>query len=154
MKKAFSILLSLVFIFSLASCATKNKEIYRVEECDGSFVIENYTNEFSGFTEIKCEQYYTTWETTRSVTAIGPVEPGYRALLTLTEDKVNDMNDKYEWTEVSNPAFTFEIIEIGDKEGDTWYTCKSFEDDTFKTVAINNVYFNGKDTLVFDIQTT
>ena len=121
----------------------------KVEELSDDYVIEHYTEDFPDFESLETEIYYTAWEG-GIIRPIGPTEPGYRAVVKLSEDAAEILS-KYEWTEAADPKFNEELIEVPQSE--KWYECEQFEKDRFQLVFVNYLYFDGKDTVVFDVHT-
>lgn len=148
MKRILCGVMPLILVFCLTACG-ENHPVNKVELLTNDYVIEHYTDIFPDYNDIETETYYVSWEG-GLFTSVGPTEPGYRAVVSLKND-TEDLSNEYEWELVENPSFTLELINI--PESQEWYECKQFEDDVFKCVNINYLYFNGTDTLVFDIRT-
>ena len=148
MKKVLYVLSIMLLVIGLTACG-KSHPVNKVEMASTEYVIEHYTNEFPQYNSFETEIYYTAWEG-GIFTPIGPTEPGYRAVIILS-DEVLETVSNYEWTLVDNPQLTMELIEVPSIE--QWYECNQFVKDKFKFVKTNYLYFDGKDTIVFDIHT-
>lgn len=148
MKKAISAAMILITVMGLTSC--KNHPVNKVEKLTDNYAVEHYTVAFPEYSNVESETYYVAWEG-GLFSSPGPTEPGYRAVVTLEED-AEEIFSEYEWTAVEDPQFTLELIEVPQSE--EWYMCKQFEKDSFQSVNVNYLYYNGTDTMVFDIHTT
>lgn len=148
MKRVSSVLLLFILVLGLTACG-KSHPVNVVKLLTDNYVIDHYTDDFPTFSNIETEIYYVSWEG-GLFGSVGPTEPGYRAVVSLDKDAI-DQIDEYEWTEVEEPQFTLELIDI--PENQEWYMCKQFEKDKFKSVNVNYMYYNGVDTVVFDVHT-
>lgn len=148
MKKSLYGVILLVLVLGLTACG-KSHPVNKVELVSGDYVVEHYTDNFPQFDNIETERYYVSWEG-GLFTNIGPTEPGYRAVVSLN-DNAAELVNTYEWELIDNPQFSLELLDI--PESQEWYVCKQFEKDKIKLVNINYLYFNGTDTVVFDIHT-
>lgn len=148
MRKILCGILLFTLVCVLTACG-ENHPVNKVELISDNYVIEHYTDKFPEYDNIQTEIYYVSWEG-GLFTNIGPTEPGYRAVISLNNNAKESV-DEYDWEPTEAPQFTAELVNI--PEGQEWYECKQFEEDKFKFVNVNYLYFNGTDTIVFDIHT-
>ena len=86
-KKILSVLVLAVSVMGFTAC-NKSKQVNKVELLSDEFVIEHYTEDFGEIEDVESEMYYVAWEGGR-LDDIGPTEPGYRAVVTLSEEEKN-----------------------------------------------------------------
>ena len=147
MKKLLCVISCFLLLFGLTACG-ESHPVNKVKLVSDNYVINHYTEDFPQFSNVESEIYYVSWEG-GLFSQVGPTEPGYRAVVALSDE--TNIDKEYEWLLIEDPQFTLELIEV--PENQEWYVCKDFEKDKFKLVNINYVYFNGTDTIVFDIHT-
>lgn len=148
MKRIIYALAAMLLVIGLTACG-KRHPVNKVE-LSNDYAMEHYTNEFPQYDSLETEVYYVSWEG-GFFTSVGPTEPGYRAVVVLADEALEAVSD-YEWTLVDNPQLTMELIDVPSTA--QWYECSKFTKDKLKLVNVNYLYFDGKDTIVFDIQTT
>ncbi len=137
---AFALLLC-----SLTAC--DNKPVKNVKTYENDYVIEHYTKDFPEYEKIEYEQI--VW--TAKYFDIGPHEPRYRGVITLTEEAATALREKYEWKEVSDPSFEFDLLDADQLGDGPWQRCQQFEKDVIKFVNVRQLYFDGR-VIVFDLQ--
>ena len=144
----------LVFVMLLclvSACAGKGKErisdepVKNVDLLDDDSLMERYFNAVESFDRVEYEQIVFT-----SRLDIGPHEYRFRGVVYLTEDEAARLQDAYEWTEVTDPAFEFDKVDISGAGDGPWYRCEQFEKDNYSSIVPYYTYFNGVN-LVFDI---
>ncbi|MBP5670498.1 MAG: hypothetical protein J6X14_09380 [Lachnospiraceae bacterium] len=137
---AFALLLC-----SLTAC--DNKPVKNVKTYENDYVIEHYTKDFPEYEKIEYEQI--VW--TAKYFDIGPHEPRYRGVITLTEEAAAALREKYEWKEVSEPSIEFDALDVKDLGDGPWLTCEQFKKDAVKFVNVSGLYFDGR-VIIFDFQ--
>lgn len=84
--------------------------------------------------------------------SMGPTDPSYRGIITLSEEEGENLFNQYNW--LWNDSFVLQDIgEIDTSylQGNKWYYSNDFNVKVFPTVIVNYIYFNGKDTIIFDV---
>ena len=123
-----------------------------VNKKDG-YVMEHYTRGEDTYTDTEYEMIVNTIKSHGIDVSIGPHEPRYKGVITLTQDKAEELLNAYEWEKTDKQEITFDKVEFSDTEHGEWYCSKAFEKDYFKLVNVNQAYFDGKNTILYDIQT-
>ena len=84
---------------------------------------------------------------------VGPSEPWYVGVLTLSEDEAQRLWDEYEWEECEFPDIEMYDVEIEDPSDSTWYASEDFEQTIAdKAVQVDTIVFNGSE-IVFCLKT-
>ena len=157
MKKRFSgfnktsyFILSILLLFSLSACSGEPQEI--ITTGSGTAFIENLTEDLEGIDGCEYETIRLTYRMFGRNFSMGPTDPSYRGIITLSEEEGERIFKEYNW--ISDDTFTADNmseIDTSSLRGEDWYYCNDFEVHTFPTVIVHYVRFNGKDTIVFDV---
>lgn len=149
---------SILFVFVclmilLCGCqATGGSPVEVVSYYQDDNLMKHYGNVYTNYTSVEYEQITVEWQDASGrESSVGPNEPKYRGVIHLSAEQAEQLMGEYEWTE-STPQVAFDSIEYDTSKSDNWYTSKDFHEDLFKNVVINYVYFNGTDTIIFEIQ--
>ena len=119
-----------------------------------AFVMEHYTKAADAYTDTEYERVLQTIKVRGMDMSIGPHEPEYRGMFLLTDEKAKEIQDKYDWNKAETLEITFEKMEYKIPEEAEWYVSWEFAHDYFKLVSVKQIYFDGKNTILYDIQTT
>lgn len=153
MRKILSLVLTTAFTVSAAGCSLYDSYEYNPQQ----IVHNRYHGETStlryvediDYTYIDYEEAYYSADRL----AVGPTEPWYVGVLTLSGDEAQRLWDEYEWEECEFPDIEMYDVQMSDPDESTWYT----SDDFNRTIAdqaviVDNIVFNGSE-LVFSIKT-
>lgn len=119
-----------------------------------AFVMEHYTKAADAYTDTEYERVLQTIKVRGMNMSMGPHEPEYRGMILLTDEKAKEIRDKYDWNKAETVEITFEKMEYKIPEDTEWYVAGGFAHDYFTLVSVKQVYFDGKNTIIYDIQTT
>lgn len=159
-KKAVVLLVSAALLSSVSACTGSeraaserldpgNREPERhVDLLDDDSLMERYFNAVEDFERVQYEQIVFT-----SDFDIGPHEYRFRGVVYLTQDEADRLQNAYEWEEVTDPEFEFDLVDISGAGDAPWYRCRQFEKDNYSMIVPYYTYFNGEN-LVFDIHQT
>ncbi|MGN0346676.1 MAG: hypothetical protein ACI4DU_05255 [Lachnospiraceae bacterium] len=148
-KKILCVLIVCLLAMGLTACS-ESKPVNKVELLSDEYVIEHYTIDFPQYNSIASEMYYVAWEGGLFIPT-GPTEPGYRVIIELKDGECTNLLSEYEWTLVDNPELNVELIDV--PESADWYECEQFNQDKFQYVNVNYAFFDGVDTIIFDVHT-
>ncbi len=155
MRKIAAIVLTVVFAFSAAGCSIYDSYEYKPQE----IVHNRYQGETSTLRYVEDLDYtYIDYEEafySADRLAVGPTEPWYVGVLTLSEDEAQRLRDDYEWEECEFPELEMYDVEMSDPSDSTWYTSADFNDEISHhgAVIVDSIVFNGSE-LVFCLKTT
>ena len=159
-KKAVILLVSAALLSSVSACTGSeraaserldpgNREPERhVDLLEDDSLMERYFNAVETFDRVEYEQIVFT-----SSIDIGPHEYRFRGVVYLTPDEADRLWNAYEWEEVTDPGFEFDLVDISNAGEGPWYRCQQFEQDNYSMIVPYYTYFNGEN-LVFDIHQT
>ena len=158
MKKGFSgfnkiscFILSILLLFSLSACSGDPQEI--ITTGSGTAFIKNLTEDLEGITGCEYETIRVAYKMFGRNFSMGPTDSSYRGIITLSEEEGEKIFKEYNWLlDDTFSADGMSEIDTSYLQGEDWYYCYGFEVHTFPTVIINYVRFNGKDTIVFDVE--
>lgn len=154
MRKIVAIVLTVVFAFSAAGCSIYDSYEYKPQE----IVHNRYQGETSTLRYVEDLDYtYIDYEEafySADRLAVGPTEPWYVGVLTLSEDEAQRLLDEYEWEECEFPELEIYDVQMSDPSDSTWYTSDEFNQtiEDKGGVTVNNIVFNGSE-LVFYLKT-
>lgn len=154
MRKIISFVLTVVFAVSFAGC-----DLSRRSETEPQLVHNRYQGETSTLRYVEDLDYtYIDYEEafySADRLAVGPTEPWYVGVLTLSEDEAQRLRDDYEWEECEFPELEMYDVEMSDPSDSTWYTSADFNDEISHhgAVIVDSIVFNGSE-LVFCLKTT
>ena len=85
--------------------------------------------------------------------SMGPTDPEYRGIITLSEEEGKKIFNSYDWhlDNTFNPSGMVGSIDTSYLNGDEWYFNYDFDNEYFY-MGLGYVRFNGKDTIIFDQQ--
>ncbi len=153
MTKKMFYLFCFCLIVMLCGCGGGNP-VEDVSYYQDNNLMECYGNAYTDYTSVEYEQTIIEWQDSLGrESSVGPHEPKYRGIIHLSPEQAEQLMKSYEWTE-DTPQIVFDSIEYDLSNSDIWYKSNDFEKDLFTKVAINYVYFNGKDAIIFEIQVT
>lgn len=149
-RKSLLVIL-ICLIVMLCGCGQSNPvEVVSYYQDDN--LMQHYGNTYTDYVSVECEQVIIQWQDASGrESSVGPNEPKYRGVIHLSQEQAEQLMESYDWTE-DTPQIVFDSIEYESSDSDSWYTSKEFEKELFTKVAINYVYFNGADAIVFEIQ--
>ena len=151
MKKFFSILLVAFLSLSvLSGCSRKQVELIDYHS-DKAF-----TNKYVKDLDVEHCEYETIriGYGPRGDLSLGPTDPRYRGIITISEDEAKELFKSYNWIEVNDFAdINLGNINLPDMETEKWYTSYEFSNENLSMVQTYYCLFNGKDTIIFDVQT-
>lgn len=152
-KKFMSAALLGAILLLMTSCSGKPVEV--IKYFDDSYVMEHYAKEFTDYDYTEYERTIIEWQNAFGFEmSIGPHEPGYRGVIYLTPEQAQSLMDSYEWAEAEPSDVEFQEVDYDVNKDDKWYSSKEFDKELFSMVAVNYVYFNGVDAIVYDIHVT
>lgn len=104
---------------------------------------------------IQHESFYTSYVILGMEMGLSPSDPGYRGIIHLTEEAGKEMFEKYQWKEDSSALPVFTNIDTTPYNSDTWYVDEDPDFSFFNHAMcrVTEFRFNGKDTIIFGIQT-
>lgn len=157
MEKRFSgfnkipyFVLSILLLFSLSSCSVEPQEI--ITTGSGTAFIEKLTEDLDGVKRCEYETIRVAYRMFGKNFSMGPTDPSYRGIITLSEEEGERIFKEYNWLlDDTFVAGGMSEIDTSYLQGEDWYFCNDFEVHTFPTVIVHYVRFNGKDTIVFDV---
>ena len=160
-KKAVVLLVSAALLGSVSACTGRDRDVVErvaevenrepvkhVDLLDDDSLMERYFNAVEDFERVQYEQIVFT-----SDFDIGPHEYRFRGVVYLTQDEADRLQNAYEWEEVTDPEFEFDLVDISGAGDAPWYRCRQFEKDNYSLIVPYYTYFNGEN-LVFDIHQT
>ena len=150
LKKFSCIILEIIIFFSFTACSPDPQEIITTDS--GTAFINNLTEDLDGITGCEYETVRLAYTMFGKNFSMGPTDPSYRGIITLSEEEGEKIFNDYNW--ILDDTFTpdgMSEIDTSDLQGEDWYYCNNFDVHTFPTVIVNCVRFNGKDTIVFDV---
>lgn len=145
------VIIAVILLLLLGGC--KEEVVRRVTRNDDDFVMEHYTNAKDAYKETEYEKITDSLEMRGFDVSIGPKEPEYRGMIRLTDEKAKELQDGYDWNKAEKVEIAFEQMEYKIPEEGEWYVSKAFEHDYFKLVSVYDAYFDGKNTILYDIRT-
>ena len=148
-KKLICIILPIILILRLFACSTEPQE--QISYSTSTAFIKNLTDgKLKGVTSCECETVRVAYRMFGRNFSMGPTDPDYRGIITMSEEEGENLFNQYNW--IWDDTFVLEDIgEIDTSylQGDKWYFCNDFETETFPTVIVHYIRFNGKDTILF-----
>lgn len=152
MRKIVSLVLTVVFAVSFAGC-----DLGRSSETEPQLVHNRYHGETSTLRYVEDIDYtYIDYEEVAYQAGrltVGPTEPWYVGVLTLSEDEAQRLWDEYEWEECEFPDIEMYDVDIEDPSDSTWYASEDFEQTIAdKAVQVDTIVFNGSE-IVFCLKT-
>ena len=149
-KKISLFIVSILLMFSFSACMGQLQEFVYYDT--DTKLINNIARDLDGVTGCEYESVRVAMNMFGKPFSMGPTDPTYRGIITLSEEEGQKLLEEYEW-ELDD---TYVLQNIGDIDTSylkccEWYTCNDFDSDIFKTVIVEYVYFNGKDTILFEV---
>lgn len=155
MKKRLSLVVPFVLALSLAACGSRTETVMATDYCKDTYVTDHYTEGLDGIVSEEYERIYPEEHVGRvDIGVPGPTEPKYRGVIRVSEEEGAKLWERFEWKQ-----FNENMPDLGQanellNESDDWYVSDDFNKEIFRSefVGVNNACFNGKDTIIFDIQ--
>ncbi len=147
-NKISCFILSIILFFSLSACSADPQEI--ITTGSGTAFIKKITEDLDDVKGCKYETIRVAYTMFGKNFSMGPTDPSYRGIITLSEEEGERIFKEYNW--LLDDTFTpdgMSEIDTSYLQGEEWYYCNDFDVHTFPTVIVNYVRFNGKDTIVF-----
>ena len=143
----------MLVILLLSGCSPKQVESakYRTDKAELNY----YYSDLSEIKSVEYEQVYKSYVILGMEMGLSPSDPEYRGIIHLTEEAGEKMFSDHQWKENSATLPVFTTIDTAPLNSDTWYEYDDYNFDIFNTSMCFVEYFrfNGKDMIVFDIQT-
>jgi hypothetical protein len=157
MKKALSLILTTVMLFTMSGCSILKKVdeggrdepqlVHYLHSGDGLTL--RYFDELD-YTRIEYEEI--AYQSNDRL-AVGPTEPWYAGVLYLTEEEADRLWDEYEWEECGFPDIELYDIEVPQTDSNLWCSSADFnqyiED---QAVQVIDIAFDGS-VIVFYLKT-
>ncbi|MCR4648968.1 MAG: hypothetical protein K5776_07820 [Lachnospiraceae bacterium] len=151
MKRLFAVLLvSFLSLFVLSACSRKQVELidYHSDKAFTTKYVKNLDVEHCEYETVRIGYG------PRGDLSLGPTDPRYRGIITISEDEAKELFNSYNWVEVNDFSdINLGNINLPDMEAEKWYTSYEFSNDHMSLVQTYCCLFNGKDTIIFDVQT-
>lgn len=153
MKKTAFVAMMLSMLLCLSAC-TEAVEVVKL--CPVSSEFASYYGDvtFQNETKAKYEKIYTEVDFFGYRFSIGPTDPQYRGVIYISEEDANILLEKYDWSLAQDVEFNCENVDMSEFEDCEWLISPEFEREMFSCTMVNACYFNGKNAIYFDIQTT
>ena len=154
MKKITAITIMLLCIICLlAGCSPKEVETAKRKLDGRDFIAENVPN-LTDVKMVQYESYYKSYRILGRDMSFSPSDPGYRGIITLSEEEGQKLMQEYTWTKTSDPLPEMLEIDLTSYQGQDWYYSDDFYNDYFRNPTMYGefVRFNGTDTIIFDYQ--
>lgn len=157
MKKAINLILTTAILFTLSGCYSMY-QLDPTSRTEQEIVHNRYQGETSTLRYVEDLDYtYIDYEEafySADRLAVGPTEPWYVGVLTLSDDEAQRLLDEYEWEECEFPELEIYDVQMSDPSDSTWYTSDEFNQtiEDKGGVTVNNIVFNGSE-LVFYLKT-
>lgn len=155
-RKTTGICLLLVLLLCtamLSGCKGKTVEI--AQPVVGKEKLKLYVTDMSSIKSIQYESFSKSYIVMGMPMGMGPSDPGYRGIIHLSEETGKEIFDNYKWAEDPSPLPTFVNIDTTPLNSDTWYVSEdpdyAFFD--YAMCRVTDFRFNGKNTIIFSIQT-
>ena len=149
----FLLVILLVCSAFLSGCGPKQIEKTRLVV--GKDSLKMYVKDLDAIKSVQYEKVDKVYKILGMEMGLSPSDPGYRGIIHLSEETGKEMFENSQWEVDSSPLPTFVNIDTSPLNSDTWYV-NTDRDFSFFDPAMCNLKrfrFNGKDTIIFDIQT-
>ena len=150
-KKIILFVLPFIIFLPLFACSVEPKE--QITHSTSTELIINLSgDDLKGIKSCEYETIRLAYRMFGKNFSMGPTDPSYRGIITLSEEEGENLFNQYNWLWDD----TFVLQDIGEidtsyLQGNKWYYCNDFNVKVFPTVIVNYIYFNGKDTIIFDV---
>ncbi len=150
-KKIIIFILPFIIILPLFACSVEPEE--QITHSTSTELIKNLSgDDLKGIKTCEYETIRLAYKMFGKNFSMGPTDPSYRGIITLSEEEGENLFNQYNWLWDD----TFVLQDIGEidtsyLQGNKWYYCNDFNVKVFPTVIVNYIYFNGKDTIIFDV---
>ena len=153
MKKAKKIILALLLgmILLLTACQTKMVEV--TDHKTGLVFTNRYMDSLKGITATDYEGY---WMAEKILWfEFSGKDQGYRGIIYIDEKEAERlMNDYNDWYYDSSALPYMKDVDMSPVAGSDWYGSNQFVGEFSTMLRINDLRFNGKDVIVFDVHTS
>ena len=147
-NKISCFILSILLFFSFTACSGEEKET--ITTGSDTALIKKLTEDLDGITGCEYETIRRAYTMFGQNFSMGPTDPSYRGIITLSEEEGKRIFKEYYWLlDDTFMADGMSDIDTSDLQGEDWYYCNSFDVHTFPTAIVHYVRFNGKDKIVF-----
>lgn len=150
-KKIIIFILSFIIFLPLFACSVEPEE--QITHSTSTELIKKLSgDDLKGIKSCEYETIRLAYKMFGKNFSMGPTDPSYRGIITLSEEEGENLFNQYNWL----CDDTFVLQDIGEidtsyLQGNKWYYCNDFNVKDFPTVIVNYIYFNGKDTIIFDV---
>ncbi len=155
MKRGLSFAVPLILALTLAACSSRTETVMVTDYCKDTYVTDHYTEGLDGIVSEEYERIYPEEHAGRiNIGVPGPTEPKYRGVIRISEEEGKKLWERFDWKmfneNMPDIGKAYELID----ESDDWYISDDFNKEIFRSefVGVNSARFNGKDTIIFDIQ--
>ena len=149
-----SVVLSLMtLVVLLSGCIPKQVE--NAKPRSDVAELRLYLKDKSTIKSVDYEQVYISYVILGAEMGLSPSDPEYRGVIYLKEEAGKEFFDAHNWKEDTSTLPEFTCVDTKPLNSETWYEYDDTNFDFFDTamVFVNYFRFNGKDKIVFDIQT-
>ena len=144
--------IAILCTFLLSGCKPKQVEI--ASPVVGRDALNQLVENPNGIKSAQYEKVDKAYLIFGRPSSFGPSDPAYRGIIKLTEEEGKKIFKEHEWDEYTGTLPTFTNIDTTPLNSDTWYTIAVYNWDFFHNYYPPDVFFfNGKDTIIFSVQT-
>ena len=155
MKKYAKVIITavvvLIVLAVLAFCAIPKYPQEFITYHKDKVYTNNYVSKLEGVVSCEYEKIDKAYVFLGKKYSLGPTDPAYRGIITLSEEEGKKIFNDYDWH--LDDEFVPEIgsLDTANLKDDEWYFNYDFDNDYFY-MGLGYVRFNGKDTIIFDQQ--
>ena len=152
--KRITLLTGIILFCTLLLAGCKPKQVELSDIVIGRDALNKLVENPDGIKSAEYERVYIAYMVFGMPNSFGPTDPAYRGIIKLTEEEGKKLFKEHEWNEYPGTLPTFTNIDTTPLKSDTWYTVARYDWDYFHNYYPPDVFlFNGKDTIIFSVQT-
>ena len=152
--KRITLLTGIILFCTLLLAGCKLKQVELTSMVVGTETLKTLVENPDGIKSARYENVDKAYLIFDTPSSLGPTDPAYRGIIKLTEEEGKKLFKEHEWNEYTGTLPTFTNIDTTPLKSDTWYTIARYDWDYFHNYYPPDVFlFNGKDTIIFSVQT-
>ena len=141
-------------VFLLGSFFTGCKEVELTKHLRGSAVVGSIAPDLEGVKSCDYEQVDKAYRFLGQNLSLAPSDPRYRGILILSEEEGQKLwESANDWELSDTPLPDLGDVDTSSIQGEDWYYSRVLYDYFNILTFPSYLSFNGKDTIVFDVQT-
>ncbi len=153
-NKITALLLITVLLSTMLLAGCQPKQVELVDQVVGREKLDGLLEDPTLVKSAQYEKVDKAYLILGTPSSLSPSDPAYRGIIKLTEENGEKLFTEHKWNEYTGSLPTFTYFDTTPLAGDTWYVVGVHDWNFFKNYYPPDYFlFNGKDTIIFCVQT-